>query len=105
MPNWSTPRNGEPGTLAGTMSEAIRQRESAVGDLLPNLGDDSELVLVSDYAGEHKAAQYQVLSFLLADRPGVLGSWEADRLAIRQRFFRDGRRFTFKGLSDQSKQR
>jgi hypothetical protein len=76
-----------------------------VPDTFPNLRSDRELVLACDYAGEHKASAFQVLAFLLADRPGVMRSWEEERLRIRKKHLADGRRLSFKDLSDARRQK
>ena len=90
----------------------IRQLGSAFVELerqsqgtFPDLRQDKELVMACDYAGEHKNSPFQVLTFLLADRPGVLQRWEGERLRIRQEHLRDGRRLSFKGLGDALKQK
>lgn len=46
----------------------------------PDLRRDSDLVIAADYSGEHQSSKYQILTFLLADRIGVLSEWENKRI-------------------------
>jgi len=78
----------------------LAAREAEHSDTFPDLRQDQELVIVGYYSGDHKASDYRVLTFLLADRSGVMSTWEADRLEIRRSFFPDKRTFAFKKLSD-----
>lgn len=82
------------------MSAEIERRERVNPELLPDLRQDSELVLASDYAGEHQDSEFQVLAYLLTDRTAILTRWDAERLALRQRFLPNGRRIAFKKLND-----
>jgi hypothetical protein len=104
MSIWIPLNNSAKHGLMDSMSAAIAGVERAKIDFLPDLRRASDLVLSSDYSGEHAAATHHVLSFLLADRPGILG-WEPERRAIRRRFLGDGRRIAFKGLADRQKQK
>ena len=91
--------------LMGSISLTIASIEQKEHDFLPNLRTDSHVVVVSDYAGDQKGAKFNVYSFLLADRPGILGIWDRERRTLRQRFLKDGRRIEFKKLGDQTKQK
>jgi hypothetical protein len=91
--------------VAKRLSSSLAARELAVPGSFPDLRADSHLVIACDYSGEHKAADFQVLTFLLADRPSVLGAWEHERLRVRQEYLADGRRLAFKDLSDRQRQR
>src|SRR4051812_40245993 len=66
----------------------------------PNLRDSSDLILASDYSGEHEQPQFQVLAFLLTQERSVFCDWEPLRLSVRNQHFADGRRMAFKKLSD-----
>src|SRR4051812_32870533 len=104
MANWIMP--GERvGSLMSPIGKRFEQIEQSAPDFFPNLRTDSELVIASDYSGEHDASSFQVLTFLLADRPGILQSWEAERLAVRRDRLTNGRRIAFKSLSDAQRQR
>ncbi|KAA5541919.1 hypothetical protein FYK55_17130 [Roseiconus nitratireducens] len=71
----------------------------------PDLRRDSDLVLAADYSGDHQSSGYQLLTFLLADRPGVLSEWESERISIRNKYLDDGRRHAFKSLNDAQRQK
>jgi hypothetical protein len=71
----------------------------------PDLRRDTELVLAADYSGDHQSSGYQLLTFLLADRLGVLSEWEAERISIRNQHLGDGRRHAFKSLNDAQRQK
>jgi hypothetical protein len=105
MPNWSPLNNKPKYGVMDSMSSTIAKIERTEGDFLPDLREDSELALVSDYAGEHRRARFQVLSYLLADRPGILRTWDDKRRAIRFKYLKDGRRLEFKSLGDRNKQK
>jgi hypothetical protein len=66
----------------------------------PNLRDGSDVVLASDYSGEHAPPEFQVLSFLLTTRRSVFHDWEPTRLAVRQKYLTENRRMSFKNLND-----
>lgn len=105
MANWRPPAKCSHDGVMTSFTETMAAKEAVDDNLLPNLRDDPELVLVSDYAGEHKASQFQVLGYLIADRPGILRQWDIERRDIRKNHLRDERRISFKGLGDARKQR
>jgi len=101
---WKTP---EPCTDSNQaiVSNQIAQAFLKDPALLPNLRYDDHLVLAADYSGDHQSSEYQILTFLLADRPGVLKSWDIVRREIRRDFLSDGRRHAFKKLRDAQRQK
>jgi len=105
MANWNHLNDELKFGVMNSMSSSIANVERIERDFLPELKADPELALASDYSGEHKKANHHVMTFLLADRPGILGGWEQERLAIRKRFLSDGRRIEFKSLGDINKQK
>jgi len=105
MPNWNPLNNADKYGIINTLSSTIANIELIERDYLPNLRTDSELALISDYAGEHKNARFNILSYLLADRPGILSIWDHERMSIRRKFLGDGRRLAFKSLGDKNKQK
>jgi hypothetical protein len=105
MSHWNPPTCRTADSLRDTLSNSLRRFEDDRTVSLPDLRADSEVVMASDYAGEHLDAEYQVLGFLLADRPGVLREWEAARLRVRAQYLRDARRLAFKHLADRNRQR
>jgi hypothetical protein len=63
----------------------------------------SHLLLGSDYGGDHKASSYKAYCFLLAD--GTSSPWLSDREKVRRNYLSDGRRMSFKRLSDPLRQK
>jgi len=60
------------------------------------------LLIGSDYGGNHSASSYKTYGFLVAnDEPS---SWLRERKSIRAEFLTDGRRMSFKRLSDPQRQ-
>jgi len=105
MSNWIPLNNKAKYDLMDSISANIAKIENMERDFLPNLRTDSQLLLISDYAGKHKQARFHILSYLLADSPGTLRIWDHKRKAIRQEFLQDGRRIAFKQLGDKQKQK
>lgn len=66
---------------------------------LPDFSSAANILLASDYSGEHPGATYQVLSFLLADL-SKCGHWNDERIKLREQFLSDKRRMSFKALRD-----
>jgi hypothetical protein len=72
----------------------------------PDLRTDQQLILASDYAGEHRDSDYQVATFLLTTASGLAACWDRQREAIREKHLSDGARtMAFKNLADGSRQR
>jgi hypothetical protein len=71
----------------------------------PNLENCDELLMASDYSGEHKAADFCVYSFFLTTRTSILAMWHEHRLAWRREFLTENRTIAFKKLSDRQLQR
>ena len=105
MANWRPSAKCRDDGVMGVFTRNIEAREAIDKDLLPDLRSDSELVLVSDYGGEHKESRVEVLAYLIADRRGILRRWDIERRQIRKKFLRDQRRISFKGLGDGKKQK
>lgn len=83
----------------------LAQAELLDPDFFPDLRDCPDLVMASDYAGEHAGSDYQVAVFLLTNRLGIMQTWEAERLMVRQKYLVDGRRIAFKKLTDRALQK
>jgi hypothetical protein len=64
----------------------------------------STVFVGSDYGGQHEGADFQVLSFLLADLD-TCGDWESIRQDFRANILRSSRRISYKKLSAAHKQR
>jgi hypothetical protein len=62
------------------------------------------MVVASDYSGQHKGATHEAYSFLVTtDR--ILFEWEPFRRTFRDRWLPDGRRISFKMLSEPLRRR
>lgn len=68
--------------------------------IYPDLNDGSDLVLATDYSGEHEAPDFRVLGFLLTTQKSLDNVWEPARLEVRRKYLPDGRRMAFKRLDD-----
>lgn len=60
------------------------------------------LMIASDYGGEHKAAGHLIYAFLIAD--GSASGWAAAMRDIRKTAMTEGRRMSFKRLDDPARQ-
>ena len=103
MANWNENTCSEDSLIRRLSSRFATLECEALG-VFPDLRQDTGLAMASDYSGEHEGSPFQVLTFLLADRPSIL-QWDGERLRIRQEHLADGRRLLFKGLSDALKQK
>jgi hypothetical protein len=63
-----------------------------------------DVMIFSDYGGSHKSCQYRVNAYLYVDLEKSI-AWEVARKEIRAAFLSDGRRMSYKGLSDQQRAR
>ena len=102
---WTVPEKPCNAPFMDLISKVIHEREWTDPDLLPNLKDSAELVLASDYTGEHKNSQFQVLGYLLADGSRSIPAWDRSRKTLRAKLLPDNRRIEFKGLGDALKQK
>lgn len=66
---------------------------------LPNLHEASCLFVGSDYGGEHQNANYQTLTFLIAD-VAACARWVSVWAPWRKRLLPDRRRMAYKSLND-----
>jgi hypothetical protein len=84
--------------LATAISDEIGAADRSIERCLPLLRRSDALLVFSDYGGGHKAARYEVMSFLVTTPEGISAF-----LQDRQRL-RDGplgvRRMAFKSLND-----
>ena len=60
------------------------------------------MVIASDYGGIDKRSRYRVNVFLCFDLEGSL-EWEISRREVRKRYLADGRRMSYKQLSDRQR--
>jgi hypothetical protein len=104
MRRWKLPDGCEDDTMR-CFGRACAEKELISPEFFPDLRGDDDLAMACDYSGEHKESDYQVVTYLLADRPGIMDRWEGERLAIRRKHLADGRRHAFKNLSDAQRQK
>lgn len=90
--------------LSNCISGLIESEERRNPLLLPDLRTATDLVIATDYGGEHKKARFQSITFLLTD-PRQLGLWLYAREEVRKANFRDRRRMSFKKLAERSRAR
>ncbi len=100
MSNWKLwdfedARNGINSQLAN--AEDARHPERFA---YPNLRGCSDLILASDYSGEHAQTEFQVYGLLATTRDSVFLDWEQARLAVRHKYLPNKRRMSFKALND-----
>lgn len=98
MSGWKNPGPNVTG-LPRTVSSLIYQAWLEDPHTLPELRAARDLVLVSDYGGEHKEADYLTYAFLLTDLEQVR-QWNATSQAVRRHFLSDGRRMAYKRLGE-----
>ncbi len=66
----------------------------------PDLNDGSDIVLASDYSGEHEAPDFRVFGFLVTTVKSIEAVWEPARLEVRKKYLHNDRRMSFKKLDD-----
>src|SRR5258707_5977914 len=66
----------------------------------PDLNDGSDIVLGTDYSGEHEAPEFHVLGFLVTTVKSIEAVWEPARLEVRKKYLHNDRRMSFKKLDD-----
>lgn len=91
-------------TVFDILNRNLLELQSSNADSLPNLRRAHTLLLGSDYSGESLHSPYMVYSFLLVSLDAWQG-WELQRIAIREAFFSDSRRMSFKRLNDIQRQK
>jgi hypothetical protein len=87
-----------------SMSADISEYETRYPGSIPDLRSANILFVGSDYSGEHLGAHYHAISFIVADLQAC-GTWEHLRQEIRSRYLSDGRRISYKKLSDGKRKR
>lgn len=97
------PQNNPEGAMH-SLSNILCKIEARSRHALPNLHTGHTMLVVSDYSGQHATANFETLSFLIADLEKC-GDWEQHRKRCRKRHLPDGRRMAFKSLKDGVKER
>ncbi|MCE9565830.1 MAG: hypothetical protein K8U57_27715 [Planctomycetes bacterium] len=98
MSNWKRlPPNGG---IHSFINSEFGKQEHPNQIVYPDLNDGSDLVLATDYSGEHEAPEFRVLGFLLTTRKSIETVWEPARLEVRKKYLHNDRRMAFKKLDD-----
>src|SRR5258708_39165384 len=95
---WQALERPELGML-NTISETIRAEEWRNPQLLSSVRFGASLVIATDYGGEHQAARYRSISFILAEQQ-FLWYWNDLRKEIRKTILMDSRRLSYKRLTE-----
>lgn len=66
----------------------------------PDLNDGSDIILASDYSGEHEAPDFHVLGFLVTTAKSIESVWDPARVEVRKKYLPNDRRMAFKKLLD-----
>jgi hypothetical protein len=103
VPNWYHKDEVELG-LMNVFSESISSIETRRPGSVPNLRYPGTILIASDYAGFHREAAYETLSFILTNLER-LGTWETARIKVRSTLLTDGRRMSYKALNDRVRRR
>lgn len=85
--------------LMNWFSDSIRLAELSDPRCLPDLRRDRNLIIGSDYSGQHKGAAYEAIALLLSDSQAS-AAWNSLRRAVRRAVLGDGRRMSYKALND-----
>jgi hypothetical protein len=96
--NWRLGSRPELGAM-NVVNQLVRTLDVRQPDALPNLRDSRDLIVASDYGGQHSASDFEALAFLIADA-GRLRAWLEARQRFRERWLPDARRMSFKSLND-----
>lgn len=100
-PTWFHEDAPHLGVMNG-LSNAIARSERSRPGVIPDLRGAPTLLLGSDYAGFHRSARFEVISFI-ASNLELLQDWDRERCALRESILLDGRRMSFKSLNDRQR--
>lgn len=95
---WSLPFDPLIGPM-NILSSNLRGLERRDPTRITNIRRGDNLVIASDYGGDHKRSRFRAYSFLLANLD-ALDRWNRARRLFRLRHLRDGRRMSFTRLGD-----
>src|ERR1035438_2620526 len=94
---WRSVTKATQGVLCG-LDNVVTQLQALRPALFLDFSGQTELLMVSDYGGQHSEARYEAYTFVLTTRRWW-ASWERERRAVRGTFLLT-RRFSFKNLND-----
>jgi len=97
MPVWNPISDKRAGYLYH-LSDAIRVVETEHADLLTCVRGGN-LILASDYSGQHKTATHEAYSFVVTNE-NYLSNWLPIREKFRATYLPDGRTISFKKLNE-----
>jgi hypothetical protein len=102
VPTWRSIQDEGAGFLY-SLSESLALVDWGYPKLLEPV-TDGVMIIVSDYSGQHKIASHEAHSFLITtDR--LLDRWQPVRLEFRNLWLPDGRRISYKQLSEPTRWR
>jgi hypothetical protein len=87
-----------------SVNSLIRALDSKDPQSIPDLRQASIVAIGSDYSGQHAASEYEAFAFVIADLVGSR-AWAKARQELREKLLSDGRRFSYKALSDRRRSR
>jgi hypothetical protein len=85
--------------LIRLLNQLVVEAQDRNPQLLPDLTRSDNILIASDYSGQHQTARFESSSFLFTTRESWV-AWAGYRKQLRDQFLRDGRRMSFKRLSD-----
>lgn len=90
--------------LLNSISDLIHKCETEEPGLLTSVRLGPTVILTCDFSGQHKDAEFECYSFLIADL-AYLWFWDELRKGVRDEYLPNNRRMSFKGLNDNHRQR
>lgn len=81
------------------LSSAIALIEQRHPGIIPDLRKHQTILIGSDYGGCHRAAEFEVASFLVTNLESI-GAWNAARSRLRKAGLPQNRRMSYKALGD-----
>lgn len=85
-----------------TLNRLVRTLAFSDQSALPNLGRGNQLVVASDYSGQHATAQFESFAFVIAEGESLLPCLDEWR-ALRTTHLPDNRRMSYKNLGDRAR--
>lgn len=93
---WQWIRRDDPIDIVGMEIASYEERNPGT---LPDVRDSAKLCAVIDWSGQYSASRFSSLAILLADERGC-ETWYQLREQVRRKYLPDGRRMSYKDLSD-----